>query len=88
MKSKIDALLHHITLNELDICLTTETWIQIDEDLQILDTNFSGQGYKVIDKCREHKPGGGIACIYRGHLGIRMYTKDDTYTSFECLTNL
>ena len=86
MKSKIDALLHHITLNDIDICLITETWIQTDEDLQILDANISGLGYKVINKCRENKPGGGIACTYKGHLDFRIYMKDNTYTSFECLT--
>ena len=86
MKSKIDALLHHIILNDIDICLITETWIQTDQDLQILDANISGLGYKIIDKCRENKPEGGIACIYKGHLDIRMYTKDNTNTSFESLT--
>ena len=40
MKSKINALLHHITLNDIDICLITETWIQTDQDLQILDANI------------------------------------------------
>ena len=86
MKSKIDALLHHITLNDIDICLITETWIETDQDLQILDANISGLGHKVIDKSRENKPGGGISCIYKGHLDFRIYTKDNTYTSFECLT--
>ena len=83
MKSTIDAPLHHITLNDIDICPITETWIQTDQDLQILDANISGLGYKVIDKHRENKPGGGIACIYKGHLDIRIYIKDNTYTSFE-----
>ena len=86
MKGKINALLHHITLNDIDIRLVTETWIQTDHELQILDANISRLGYKVIDKCRENKPGGGTACIYKGHLDIRMYTKDNTYTSFENLT--
>ena len=86
IKSKIDALLHHITLNDIDICLITETWIQTDQDLQILNANISGLGYKVTDKCRENQPGGGIACIYKGYLDSRIYTKDNAYTSFECLT--
>ena len=34
MKSKIDALLQNITLNDIGICLITETWIQTDQDLQ------------------------------------------------------
>ena len=86
IKSKIDALLHHITLNKIDIWLITETWIQTDQDLQILYANISGLGYKVIDKCRENQQEGGIACIYKEHLDIRVYTKDNAYTSFECLT--
>ena len=28
----------------------------------------------------------GVACIYKEHLDIRTYTKDNAYTSFECLT--
>ena len=85
IKGKIDTLLHHITLNDIDICLITETWIQTDHDLQILDANISGLGYKIINKCRENKPGGGIACIYKGYLDIRMHTECRTYTSFESL---
>ena len=85
MKSTIDALLHHIILNDIDICLIMETWIQTDQDLQILDANISGLGYKIIDKHRENKPGGGITCIYKGDLDIRMYTKDNTYTSLRVL---
>ena len=30
MKGKIDSLLHHITLNDIDICLIMETWIKTD----------------------------------------------------------
>ena len=55
MKGKIDTLLHHITLNDIDICLITETWIKTDHDLQILDANISGLGYKIINKHREKK---------------------------------
>ena len=86
MKGKIDTLLHHITLNDIDIYLIIEIWIQTDHYLQILDANISGLGYKIINKCRENKPGGGIACIYKGHFDIRMHTKDNTYISFESLT--
>ena len=86
MKSQIYALLHHITLNDIDICLITETLIQTDQDLQILDANISGLGYKFIDRHRENQPGGGIACIYKGHVDIRIYTKDNAYTSYKYLT--
>ena len=53
IKSKTDALLHHITINDIDICFITETWIQTDQNLQILDASISGLGYKVIDKQRK-----------------------------------
>ena len=86
MKSKIDTLLHHIILNDIDICLIIETLIQTDQDLQILNANISGLEYKIINECRGNQPGGGITCIYKGHLDIRSYTYDNAYTSFECLT--
>ena len=66
IKSKLDALLHHITLNDIDICFITETWINTDHDLQLLEANISGLGYKIINKCRENQSGGGVACIYKG----------------------
>ena len=68
IKSKIDALVHHITLHDIDICFITETWIHTDQDLQILEANTSGLGYKIIDKHRENQSGRGVACIYKGHL--------------------
>ena len=84
IKSKIDALLHHITLNDIDICFITETWIHTDQDLQILEAYISELGYKIIDKCRENQSGGGVAYIFEGHLDIRTCTKDNPYTSYEC----
>ena len=86
IKSKLDAFLHHITLNEIDICFITETWIKTDHDLQVCETNISGLGDKIINKCRENQSGGGVTCIYKGHLDIQTCTKDNTYISFECLT--
>ena len=47
-KSKTDALLHHINLNDIHICFITETWIHTDQDLQILEVNISGLGYKSL----------------------------------------
>ena len=85
IKSKLDALLHHITLNEVSIFFITEAWINTDHDLQLLEANISGLGYKIINTNRENQPGGGVACIYKGHLDIQTCTKDNTYTSLECL---
>ena len=86
IKFMLDALLYHITLNDIDICFIAETWINTDRDLQILEANISGLGYKIINKCRENQSGGGVACIYIGHLDIQTCTKDSTYMSLECLT--
>ena len=51
---KFDVLLHHITLNDIDICFITETWINTDHDLQLPEANISGQEYKIINKHREN----------------------------------
>ena len=84
IKCKLDVLLNNITLNDIDLCFITETWINTDHDLQLLEANISGLGYKIINKYRENQSGGGVACIYKGHLDIQTYTKDNRYTSFEC----
>ena len=44
VKSKCDALLHHIALNDIDICFITEPWINTDHDPQLLKANISGLG--------------------------------------------
>ena len=87
IKSKLDAPLHHITLNDIDICFITETWINTDNDLQLLEANISGLEYRIINKHRENQSGGGVACIYKGHLNIQMYTMDNTYTFFWMFNN-
>ena len=76
-----------LTLNDIDIWFITETWINIDHDLQLPEAATSQDwGYKIINKHRENQSGGGVACIYKGHFDIQTYTKDITCTSFECLT--
>ena len=83
IKSKLDALLHHITLNDINICFITENWINIDFDLQLIEAKTTGLQYKIINKHRENQPGGGIVCIYKRHLDTETCTEGDTYTSFE-----
>ena len=46
IKSKLDALLHHNALNDIDMCFITETWNNTDHDLQLIETNITGLGYK------------------------------------------
>ena len=44
MKFKFDAFPHHITLNDINMCFITETWINTDHNLptsQDLDTKSS-----------------------------------------------
>ena len=67
--------------------LLLKLWINTDHDLQLLEANISGLGYKITNKCRENQSGEGVACIYKGHLDIQTCTKDNTYTSFECLSS-
>ena len=85
INSKFDALLHHITLNDIDTCFITEKWISNDHD-HLLEADISGLGYKIINKYRENQSVGGVACTYKGHLDIQTHTKDNTNNSFEYLT--
>ena len=46
IKSKLDALLYNIVLNDIDICFISETWINTDHYLLLLEANISGQDKK------------------------------------------
>ena len=53
IKSKLDALLHHIMLNDINMCFITETLINTDNNLQLIEADITGVGYKIINEHRE-----------------------------------
>ena len=59
-----------LVLNNLDLCILTETWIRED------DTTTPGRlcpsGYKALSISRHGRTGGGIAIIYKNDLNINV----------------
>ena len=88
IKPKLDMLIHHMQLNNLDICFITGTWIQCGNkpDYQYIKANLDTAGYNIMMHGRENRKG-GIAVIYRSHLHVKKYSFNE-HTSFEAIINL
>ena len=87
LKPKLDMLIHHMQLNNLDICFITETWTQCgnEPDYQYIRANLDTAGYNIIIHSRENRRGGGIAVIHRPHLHIKKLSFSEN-RSFEAIT--
>ena len=75
LKPKLDMLIHHMQLYNLDICFITETRTQCGNgpDYQYIRANLDTAGYNIIIHSRDNGRGGGIAVIHRPHLHIKNY---------------
>ena len=80
-------LIHHIQLNNIDMCFVTETWTQHgnEPEYQYIKANLDTARYKILIQSRENRKGGGIAVIYESHLHVKKLSFNE-YTSFEALT--
>ena len=87
IKPKLDMLIHHMQLNNLDMCFITETWTQCgnEPDYQYIKANLDTAGYNIMMHSRENRKGAGIAVIYRSHLHVKKYSFNE-HTSFEAIT--
>ena len=87
LKPKLDMLIHHLQLYNLDICFITETWTQCGNgpDYQCIRTNLDTAGYNIIIHSRDNRRGGGIAVIHRPHLYIKKLSFNEN-RSFEAIT--
>ena len=87
LKPKLDMLIHHMQLNNIDMCFVTETWIQHgnEPENQCIKTNLNTVEYKILNQSRENGTGGGIAVIYKSHLHVKKISFNE-YMSFEALT--
>ena len=72
---RLDMLIHHMQLYNLDICFITETWTQWGNglDYQYIRANLDTAGYNIIIHSRDNRRGVGIAVIHRPHLHIKNY---------------
>ena len=87
LKPKLDMLIHHMQLNNLDICFITDTLTQCENELehQYIRANLHTAGYSIMINSRENRKGGGIAVINRPHLHVKKYSFKE-HTSFEAIT--
>ena len=62
-------LIHHMQLNNNDLCSVTETWTQCgnEPEYQYIKANLDTAGYKILIQSRENRKG-GIAVRNKSHL--------------------
>ena len=67
LKPKLNMLIHHMQLNNIDMCLVMEKWTQHsnEPEYQYINANLDTAGYKILIQSRENRKGGGIAVIYK-----------------------
>ena len=87
LKPKLDMLIHHMQLSNIDMVFVTETWTQDgnESEHQYITANINTAGYKMLIQSRENRRGGGIAIIYKPHLQEKKLIFNN-YTSFKLLT--
>ena len=87
LKPKLDMPIHHMQLNNIDMCFVTETGIQYgnEPEYQYIKANLDTAGYNIQIQSRENRKGGGIAVIYKSHLQVKKLFFNE-YTSFGSLT--
>ena len=84
IRNKVDDLLHHAQINDIDILVVTETWLQDANpaDLAIISA-LNSNGYSFIHSPRiSSTRGGGLGILYKSNLTVNcLYTSN--FTSFE-----
>ena len=70
LKPKLDMLIHHMQISNMDMVFVTETWIEDgnESEHQYIKANINTSRYNMLIQNRENWRGGGIAIIYKPHL--------------------
>ena len=89
LKPKLDMLIHHMQVNNMDMVFVTETWTQDGNEAehQYIKSNINTAGYHILIQSRENQREGGIVIIYKSHLQVKKLIFNN-YTSFKSLTVL
>ena len=87
LKPKLDMLMHHMQLNNINMCFVTEILTQYgnEPEYQYIMANLDTAGYNILIQSRENRKGGGITVVYKSHLQVKKLSFNE-YTSFESLT--
>ena len=77
LKPKLDMLIHHMQVSNIDIVFVTETWTEDgnDSEHQYIKANFNTARYNMLIQNRVNRRGGGIAIIYKSHLLFEKFEK-------------
>ena len=70
MVNKTQDIQLELVLNNLDLCILTETWIR--EDNTTTPGRLCPSGYKALSISRHGRTGGGIAIVYKNDLNINI----------------
>ena len=70
MVNKTQEIQLELVLNNLDLCILTETWIK--EGDTITPTRLYPSGYKSLSISRHDKIGSGISIVYKSNLNISI----------------
>ena len=87
LKPKLDMLIHHMQINNIDMGFVTETWTPYgnEPEYQYIKANLDTTGYNILIQSRENQRGEGTAVIYKTHLQVKKLAFNQ-YTSFKSLT--
>ena len=87
LKPKLDMLIHHMQVSNIDMVFVTESWTQDgnESEHQYIKAKINTAGYNMLFQSRENQRGGGIAIIYKSHLQVEKLIFNN-YTSLELLT--
>ena len=84
IKSKEDIILEALNEHQIDLLVTTETWLRDTEDDQqwILGSELNRNGFQTLPVNRKIKKGGGLALTIKDNIKVKH--EDSTkYKSFE-----
>ena len=87
LKPKLDILIHHMQVNNIDMVFVTETWTKDgnESEHQYIKANINTAGYNILIQSRENQREGGIVIIYKSHLQVKKLIFNN-FISFELLT--
>ena len=90
LKPKLDMLICHMQLNNLDKCFITESWTQCgnEPECQYIKANLDTVGYTIIIHSRENRKEGGIAVMHKSHLHVKKLSFNEHISSESITINL
>ena len=80
VKNKQPVFVDHITSEDIDLCVITETWLRKDDDTVL--ANITPAGYDIRSSPRDDKIGGGLAVLFRDSIQVRKIVTAN-HPSFE-----